>query len=116
VYFGCRYKAKDYLYKEEMEALQEQGVITELELAFSRDQKEKDYIQHHIVKNGANFWKYMNDEDGYFYLCGSAKQVPIAVFNAVSQVIMTHGEKTKEEADAMIGEWVNKGKYNVEAW
>eukprot|EP01053_Blabericola_migrator_P013368 Blabericola_migrator_1__13367@NODE_949_length_5910_cov_490_869416_g659_i0_p1_GENE_NODE_949_length_5910_cov_490_869416_g659_i0NODE_949_length_5910_cov_490_869416_g659_i0_p1_ORF_typecomplete_len1832_score345_00POR_N/PF01855_19/1_5e51FAD_binding_1/PF00667_20/5_8e03FAD_binding_1/PF00667_20/7_1e48POR/PF01558_18/1_4e40Flavodoxin_1/PF00258_25/1_3e32PFOR_II/PF17147_4/4_5e26NAD_binding_1/PF00175_21/4_5e03NAD_binding_1/PF00175_21/3_4e15TPP_enzyme_C/PF02775_21/4_5e14Fer4_16/PF13484_6/3_6e13EKR/PF10371_9/5_ len=116
VYFGCRYSAKDCLFREEMEAYKTHGIITELELAFSRDQKEKDYIQHHIVKNGANFYQRMVTEDGYFYLCGSAKQVPIDVRRAVRTVLMEHGNMTEEDAEKTVTHWQVIGKYNVEAW
>eukprot|EP01053_Blabericola_migrator_P013069 Blabericola_migrator_1__13068@NODE_882_length_6175_cov_416_310249_g622_i0_p1_GENE_NODE_882_length_6175_cov_416_310249_g622_i0NODE_882_length_6175_cov_416_310249_g622_i0_p1_ORF_typecomplete_len1830_score366_94POR_N/PF01855_19/2_6e50FAD_binding_1/PF00667_20/4_6e48POR/PF01558_18/3_9e40Flavodoxin_1/PF00258_25/2_1e32PFOR_II/PF17147_4/1_1e23NAD_binding_1/PF00175_21/2_6e03NAD_binding_1/PF00175_21/1_8e15TPP_enzyme_C/PF02775_21/3_3e15Fer4_16/PF13484_6/2_6e13EKR/PF10371_9/5e11Fer4_21/PF14697_6/0_00096Fer4 len=116
VYFGCRYSAKDCLFRDELEAYKAHGIITELELAFSRDQKEKDYIQHHIVKNGANFYQRMVTEDGYFYLCGSARQVPIDVRRAVTTVLMEHGSMNEEEAEKTITQWQVVGKYNVEAW
>lgn len=50
LYFGCRYEAKDFLYGDELKAFAEEGVITELKTAFSRDQKEKFYVQHAIDK------------------------------------------------------------------
>merc|ERR1719376_1605883 len=77
VYFGCRYRARDYLYGDEMENYVKEGVITDLKCAFSRDQKEKFYIQHNIDNDQELFYKRFVEEGGYFYLCGSAAQVPI---------------------------------------
>merc|ERR1712105_97973 len=82
---GCRYKAKDFLFGEEMEKYVEQGVISDLKVAFSRDQKEKFYIQHNIDRDQDLFYKRFEEQGGYFYLCGSAKQVPIDMRAAISR-------------------------------
>lgn len=116
VYFGCRYKAKDYLYSEELEAFEKEGVIDDLKCAFSRDQKEKFYIQHAIKADPALLYKRLVTEDGYFYLCGSAKQVPIDIRAAVRSVLCTEGGMTDAAAEELITQWQIKGKYNLEAW
>lgn len=117
VYFGCRYSAKDYLYQDEMEALQKEGVITELKVAFSRDNpKEKFYIQHNIKKDPELFYKRFVQEGGYFYLCGSASQVPIDMRAAITDCIMQKEGWTFEQTDAYVTDMIMKGRYNVEAW
>eukprot|EP01070_Trichotokara_eunicae_P009176 Trichotokara_eunicae@DN6003_c0_g1_i5.p1 len=116
VYFGCRYAKKDYLYGDELQAYEKEGVITDLKVAFSRDQKEKFYVQHHIDRDQALAYKRLVTEDGYFYLCGSAKQVPIDVRAAMVRAVAAIGDMTVEESGAAITEYQVKGKYNVEAW
>eukprot|EP01053_Blabericola_migrator_P012928 Blabericola_migrator_1__12927@NODE_850_length_6270_cov_628_148960_g602_i0_p1_GENE_NODE_850_length_6270_cov_628_148960_g602_i0NODE_850_length_6270_cov_628_148960_g602_i0_p1_ORF_typecomplete_len1811_score379_58POR_N/PF01855_19/1_5e51FAD_binding_1/PF00667_20/3_6e03FAD_binding_1/PF00667_20/5_4e50POR/PF01558_18/1_9e41Flavodoxin_1/PF00258_25/2_2e30PFOR_II/PF17147_4/8_4e20NAD_binding_1/PF00175_21/3_6e17Fer4_16/PF13484_6/3_1e14TPP_enzyme_C/PF02775_21/6_9e13EKR/PF10371_9/4_9e12Fer4_21/PF14697_6/0_0011Fer len=116
VFFGCRYSKKDYLYQSELETWQKTGVISDLHVAFSRDQKEKHYIQHDMVTFGEMLYKRMEIEDGYFYLCGSAKQVPIDVRRAMRTVLMQQGGLSEESAENQITQWQIKGKYNVEAW
>jgi len=116
VYFGCRYKAKDFLYGEEMEQYQKEGVITDLKLAFSRDQKEKFYIQHNIDKDQDLFFKRFEEENGYFYLCGSASQVPIDIRAAVTRVYQNKKGMSEDEASDYIDTMIIKGRYNVEAW
>eukprot|EP00915_Cephaloidophora_sp_WS-2016_P009509 GHVH01013595.1.p1 GENE.GHVH01013595.1~~GHVH01013595.1.p1 ORF type:complete len:1813 (+),score=257.55 GHVH01013595.1:123-5561(+) len=116
VYFGCRYKAKDYLYGEEMEKYLEDGVITELRCAFSRDTKEKFYIQHHIDRDTDLFYTRFHQEGGYFYLCGSAAQVPIDMRKSITAVMIKHENMTAEEAKEYIDDMIVKGRYNVEAW
>lgn len=116
VYFGCRYRSKDYLYSEELEAWEKEGVISELKTAFSRDQKEKFYIQHAMLADPETLYKRLVLEDGYFYLCGSAKQVPIDIRNAIIRVLCSQGGMDEKTADDTITQWQVKGKYNVEAW
>ncbi|KAF9981570.1 hypothetical protein BGZ75_007078, partial [Mortierella antarctica] len=72
LYFGSRNRANEYLYGEELEAYHADGLLTHLRLAFSRDQKEKIYIQHKMNEDGSLLHKYMLDSslNGHFYLCG----------------------------------------------
>ncbi|KAG0212273.1 hypothetical protein BGX28_006626 [Mortierella sp. GBA30] len=72
LYFGSRNRANEYLYGEELEAYHADGLLTHLRLAFSRDQKEKIYIQHKMNEDGSLLHKYLLDSqlNGHFYLCG----------------------------------------------
>jgi len=116
VYFGCRYRAKDYLYGDEMEKYQADGVITDLKCAFSRDQKEKFYIQHNIDNDPELFHKRFTEEGGYFYLCGSAAQVPIDMRAAIERSMVKCGGMGETEASEYIDSMIMSGRYNVEAW
>ncbi|KAG0065068.1 hypothetical protein BGZ89_008632 [Linnemannia elongata] len=72
LYFGSRNRSNEYLYGEELEAYHADGLLTHLRLAFSRDQKEKIYIQHKMNEDGQLLHKYLLDAqlNGHFYLCG----------------------------------------------
>ncbi|KAF9582243.1 hypothetical protein BGW38_000463 [Lunasporangiospora selenospora] len=72
LYFGSRNRSNEYLYGEELEAYHADGLLTHLRLAFSRDQREKVYIQHKMQEDGHLLHKYMLDKSlsGHFYLCG----------------------------------------------
>lgn len=72
LYFGSRNRANEYLYGEELEAYHADGLLTHLRLAFSRDQKEKVYIQNKMNEDGELLHKYMLNAElnGHFYLCG----------------------------------------------
>ncbi|KAF8933252.1 hypothetical protein BGZ47_010954 [Haplosporangium gracile] len=72
LYFGSRNRSNEYLYGEELEAYHADGLLTHLRLAFSRDQKEKIYIQHKMNEDGKLLHKYLLDAqlNGHFYLCG----------------------------------------------
>ena len=69
LYTGCRNKAVDYIYQEELEEYQNAGALSHLHLAFSRDQQEKVYVQNLLEKNGEETWKAI-DAGGHLYVCG----------------------------------------------
>ncbi|KAJ3350015.1 hypothetical protein HDU83_009956 [Entophlyctis luteolus] len=76
LYFGARHRAEEYLYGEELEAYHFDGLLTHLRLAFSRDQKEKVYIQHKIQADSEMLGKMILHQGGAFYLCGPTWPVP----------------------------------------
>ena len=69
LYFGCRHKDEDFIYEDELKTLQEEGVLTKLYTAFSRDQPEKVYVQNLLEKNGPEVWNVI-DKGGHLYVCG----------------------------------------------
>lgn len=69
LFFGCRHKNEDYIYKDELERYHSDSVLSHLHVAFSRDKEEKDYVQHHLQKNGNQIWNLL-EKQGYFYICG----------------------------------------------
>lgn len=70
LYFGSRSRFAEYLYGEELEAYNKEGLLTHLGLAFSRDQVEKIYIQHKIEEDKSLMWQMLVAQKGHFYLCG----------------------------------------------
>jgi sulfite reductase (NADPH) flavoprotein alpha-component len=76
LYFGARYRAEEYLYGDELDAYAEEGLVTRLGLAFSRDQKQKVYIQHKIEEDGPLLKQLLGEQQGSFYLCGPTWPVP----------------------------------------
>lgn len=116
LYFGARYEATEFMYSDEMYAWQKDGILTDLKLAFSRDQEEKIYAQHRIAEDEALMYKYMVEKDAHFYLCGPAGNMPKQMKDAVVSAISNEGKMSYDEADALVTEWQIKGKYNVEVW
>lgn len=115
-YFGCRNKAIDFIYQEEMEAFVESGVLT-LHTAFSRDQAHKIYVTHLLRENAADIWKLIGEENGHFYICGDAKMMARDVYNIlVDDVIQKHGGKTEEEAQAYIKKMETQKRYSADVW
>ena len=97
LFFGNPYRSTDYLYEDELAAKLESGALSKLSLAFSRDQKEKLYVQHLMLQEGAELWKWL-DEGASFFVCGDASRMAKDVDAALHQVIQDHGGKSEEEA------------------
>ncbi|KAH9248581.1 hypothetical protein BASA81_013765 [Batrachochytrium salamandrivorans] len=76
LYFGARHRSEEWLYGEEWDEYQREGLVTRLGLAFSRDQKEKIYIQHRIQEDAALLHDLFIKQQGYFFLCGPTWPVP----------------------------------------
>ena len=69
LFFGCRHKVEDYIYQEELENYQEEGVLSRLHVAFSRDQEKKVYVQNLMEMEGEEIYKLL-EKQAYFYVCG----------------------------------------------
>jgi len=97
LFFGDQQRACDFLYEEQLLQFQQEGYLNRLDLAFSRDQKEKTYVQHRMLENSALFWEWLQN-GAYVYVCGDAKRMARDVDNALRKLIRKEGGKTAEEA------------------
>ncbi len=101
LFFGDQKAAYDYLYREELEAMQADGLLTRLDVAFSRDQEAKVYVQHRMLENAAELYQWL-EEGAHFYVCGDASRMAKDVDAALHKVVETAGGKTPEEAAAYV--------------
>ncbi len=97
LFFGDQHRKTDYIYQSEIEQFQNSGILTKLDLAFSRDQSEKLYVQHKMAENGAELYHWIQD-GAYIYICGDASRMAPDVHEALTEILITHGNKTKDEA------------------
>ena len=97
LFFGDQRESEDFLYREEWAKMLADGVLTRLSTAFSRDQAEKIYVQHRMLENGAEIWKWL-EQGAHFFVCGDASRMAKDVHSALREIIETHGCKTPEEA------------------
>jgi sulfite reductase (NADPH) flavoprotein alpha-component len=85
LFFGDQRAAADFLYRDELEAMRNDGFLTRLDTAFSRDQPEKVYVQHRMSENAPELWSWLQD-GASFYVCGDAKRMAKDVDAALHQV------------------------------
>lgn len=90
LFFGEREKHHDFYYEEFLEHVAIQGLL-KLDLAFSRDQKEKIYVQHKLVSKGAELWHWIQNEKANIYICGDAKEMAKDVTKALLTIFERHG-------------------------
>jgi sulfite reductase (NADPH) flavoprotein alpha-component len=108
--FGDRNKATDYIYQDEIEAMQERGILTRLDLAFSRDQEEKIYVQDKMSENGEEMFSWL-EQGGAFYVCGDANYMAKDVDKALHALIEQHGNKTAEQAIEYVDQLKKEKRY-----
>ncbi len=102
LFFGSQRAHCDYFYGDEFAQLKEEGFLTRIDCAFSRDQEHKVYVQHRMEENGAELWKWLEEEGAHFFVCGDAKRMAKDVDAVLKKIVQTHGGKSPEEANDYI--------------
>lgn len=98
LFFGEQRESQDFLYREELEAMKQEGVLTRLDLAFSRDiPGQKVYVQHRMRENAKELFAWL-EEGAHFFVCGDGARMAKDVDAELLRIIETEGGKTPEEA------------------
>jgi sulfite reductase (NADPH) flavoprotein alpha-component len=110
LFFGEQRRATDFYYAEELAALREQGTLTRLDLAFSRDQRAKVYVQDRMREHGAQLWSWLQD-GAYFYVCGDATRMAKDVDLALREIVAAHGHLDEGAAAAYVKQLSAEKRY-----
>ncbi|WP_031432746.1 sulfite reductase subunit alpha [Methylomarinum vadi] len=110
LFFGDRNAATDFIYKDELETMQERGVLTRLDLAFSRDQAEKIYVQDRMREHGDEIFAWL-ERGGYFFVCGDAYRMAKDVDQALFDIVAKHGNMNDDEATNYINQLKKDKRY-----
>ena len=86
------------------------GLLNHLDLAFSRDQASRIYVQHKMLDAGAELWRWMED-GAHFYVCGDATRMARDVDDALMKIIRTYGSMSTEAAHDYKKELVATKRY-----
>ncbi len=97
LFFGEQHRNCDFLYEEEINAWSKSGLLSRLDLAFSRDQKDKIYVQDRMIENSKQIFEWL-EEGAYFYVCGDAERMAPDVENALLRIISEESNKGLESA------------------
>jgi len=110
LFFGDRSQKTDYLYGEEWIRYQKEGILNELDLAWSRDQEEKVYVQHKMLERGAELWNWIQ-EGALFYVCGDASRMAKDVDQALRTIAQEHGSMSEEDSAVWIKSLQKEKRY-----
>jgi sulfite reductase (NADPH) flavoprotein alpha-component len=110
LFFGDQHAACDFLYQEELEQYLEDGVLTKLVTAWSRDTEQKVYVQHKILEFSKEVFEMLNN-GGYFFICGDKDRMAKDVHNTLVEVIAKEGSKSQEDAEAYLKDLQKQGRY-----
>eukprot|EP00300_Choanocystis_sp_HF-7_P033146 c45440_g1_i1.p1 GENE.c45440_g1_i1~~c45440_g1_i1.p1 ORF type:complete len:601 (+),score=127.00 c45440_g1_i1:129-1805(+) len=119
LYFGCRNRTKDFLYEQEWEGFANNQVLTELHVAFSRDQPTKVYVQHLLGRpeDRKVIWRILGESsNGKLYLAGSSKNMPSDVMDAIVEAFTTEGGMDEDEARKALRKLELAGRIMMETW
>jgi len=115
LFFGDQRKDHDFLYANEWADYLKSGALTRLDLAFSRDQAEKIYVQDRMRENAAELWKWIS-EGAYFYVCGDAKRMAKDVDAALHQIVSEYGKMSPEAAIDWVKQFKKDGRYQRDVY
>jgi len=101
--FGEQHRSTDFLYGQEFLNYQQKGILHRLDLAFSRDQAQKIYVQHRMLENAKELWSWLQD-GAYFYVCGDAKRMAKDVHQALIDIVHQQGGLAPETAAVYVNQ------------
>ena len=110
LFFGEQHQATDFYYRDELQAMQADGLLTRLSLAFSRDQAEKIYVQQRIQEQGAELWRWL-EEGAHLYICGDASRMARDVDQTLRRVISEQGGMSLEKAAEQLRSLTEQQRY-----
>ena len=110
LFFGDRSQKTDYLYENEWESYHNDGILNDLDLAWSRDQEKKVYVQHKMLEKKAQLWSWLQD-GAIFYVCGDASRMAKDVDQALRTIAHEEGAMSEEDAVAWVKSLLKERRY-----
>lgn len=115
LFFGDQHFASDFLYQTEIQNWQQTGVLTKVNVAFSRDQHFKLYVQHKMLQHAAEVYEWINS-GASFFICGTKDPMSVDVEHALLEIIQQQGNKSLEEAKQYLELMEEEGRYEKDVY
>jgi sulfite reductase (NADPH) flavoprotein alpha-component len=116
LFFGAQRENCDYAYKEDFDRFKRDGILTRLDCAWSRDQAHKIYVQHKILENAAEIWKWIDGDGAQFFVCGDARRMAKDVDAALRKIIQEQGGKSVEQANQYVEKLKSDKRYKRDVY
>ena len=113
--YGDRNFTTDFLYQAEWLKHKKNGLLSRLDVAFSRDQEEKRYVQHRMKRNGKELYRWIT-EGAHFYVCGDMKKMARDVKNTFLDIIQIEGNLSREESENFMKKLRKEGRYQEDVY
>ncbi|WP_345493524.1 bifunctional nitrate reductase/sulfite reductase flavoprotein subunit alpha [Nocardia callitridis] len=108
--FGDQHAAQHFYYRTELEDMFRSGFLTRLDVAFSRDQRERIYVQHRMIEHGAQLWSWLRD-GAHLYVCGDAARMAKDVDDTLLRIARVHGNLDDDGARAFKKQLTTEKRY-----
>ena len=115
LFFGNPHFISDFLYQVEWQNYVKEGLLTNIDLAWSRDQAEKIYVQDKLIAQGSEIWQWLQ-QGAYIYVCGDAKRMAKAVDLALQQILQTQAQYNQEQAIDYLDELRSEKRYQRDVY
>jgi sulfite reductase (NADPH) flavoprotein alpha-component len=115
MFFGDQHFVTDFLYQTEWQKWLKDGVLTKMDVAFSRDTAEKVYVQHRMLEQSKELFEWLQD-GAHLYICGDEKHMAHDVHETLIQIIETEGSMSREEAEAYLTDMQQQKRYQRDVY
>ena len=115
LFFGNPHFTQDFLYQVELQGYLKSGLLSKLDVAFSRDQAEKVYVQDRIIEQGAELYQWLQD-GAHFYICGDANRMAKDVHAALIEVLKTRGNLSQDAAETYLSDLKDQKRYQRDVY
>jgi sulfite reductase (NADPH) flavoprotein alpha-component len=115
LFFGHQRKDHDFFYEDELVAMRTAGLLTRLTLAWSRDGKEKTYVQHRMREVARDLWAWIND-GAHIYVCGDALRMAKDVESALTDIVAEQSGRSATDAAEFIADLKAQGRYQADVY
>ncbi len=115
LFFGNPHESTDFLYQDQLLGMKDKGVLTRLDLAWSRDGDEKVYVQDRMLQAGEELWQWF-ESGAHFYICGDAKRMAKDVDDALHTIARRHGNLDEAGAASYIKMLVKEKRYQRDVY
>ncbi|MDF0530614.1 sulfite reductase subunit alpha [Tsukamurella sp. 8F] len=110
LFFGDQHRASDFIYSDELTEFADRGLLHRMDLAFSRDQTEKVYVQTKMEEHGAELYAWLED-GGHFYVCGDASRMAKDVDDALRRIVADARGRGSDDADEYVATLKREKRY-----
>lgn len=115
LFFGDQHFASDFLYQVEWQKWLKDGVLTKMDVAFSRDSKEKVYVQHRMLENSKEFYQWLED-GAVVYVCGDEKSMARDVHQTILSILEKEGGLSEKEANDYLNRMRKEKRYQRDVY
>ncbi|MCL6796689.1 assimilatory sulfite reductase (NADPH) flavoprotein subunit [Bacillus altitudinis] len=115
LFFGDQHFVTDFLYQTEWQKWLKDGVLTKMDVAFSRDTEEKVYVQHQMKKQSKELYEWL-EQGAYVYICGDEKHMAHDVHNTLLSIIQEEGAMSKEKAESYLANLQQQKRYQRDVY
>ena len=115
LFFGNPHFEQDFLYQTEWQQYLKKGVLSRLDVAFSRDQADKVYVQHKLAQHGTELWQWLQN-GAHLYVCGDAKRMAKDVHQTLLDIAIAHGGLDAEQAEEYFNELRTQKRYQKDVY
>lgn len=115
LFFGDQHFVTDFLYQTELQRWLKDGTLTKLSVAFSRDTEQKVYVQHRLLENAEEVYRWLN-EGAVIYVCGDEKYMAHDVDQTLRKIVAELGSKTEEEVTLFFNELKSQKRYQRDVY